>query len=538
MYFSDWLVGLRSTRPVVRVRRHVREAVLSAQIGRLEPRVMLTAQPVAPAEDSAALIARLEAAGAVIDAIPPVDPNLFRSQEAEVPAEGPFPDSDTFLLHSRPSATKVIYLDFDGHVTTGTQWNISFNRQTITTPTWDFEGGAGTVTPNEHTRIQQIWQRVSEAFSPFDVDVTTEEPSLEDLRNTGGVDSRWGIRVAIGGNSQTMLGVSAGGIAFLGSFDWDSDTPTFVFTDQLGPNDEKFIADATVHEVGHTLTLSHDGRNSPVEEYYAGHGTGATGWAPHMGVGYGKQLVQWSKGEYPAANNMEDDLNRIVTQNGFGYRPDDRGGSAATAAPIMADINGVISDGGVIEQTSDQDWYRFNTAGTTNLTINPAVRGAMLDILAEIYDTNGQLVQSSNPVNQLNASFSAVLPVGTYFLKIDGTGKPANGNDFGYSDYGSIGQYFITGNIQLQPNNPPVVNDQGFTIAENSPNGTVVGTVVATDPNPGQFLAYSITAGNTNNTFAINAATGQITVNDPTLLDFEVPVTFNLTVQVTDDGTP
>ena len=34
--------------------------------------------------------------------------------------------TDTFLLHSKPGASKVIYLDFDGHTTSGTSWNSSF----------------------------------------------------------------------------------------------------------------------------------------------------------------------------------------------------------------------------------------------------------------------------------------------------------------------------------------------------------------------------------------------------------------------------
>jgi serralysin len=48
---------------------------------------------------------------------------------------------------------------------------------------------------------------------------------------------------------------------------------------------EKYTAEAISHEVGHTLGLSHDGRITPSEGYYAGHGSGDTGWAPIMGVG-------------------------------------------------------------------------------------------------------------------------------------------------------------------------------------------------------------------------------------------------------------
>ncbi len=88
-------------------------------------------------------------------------------------------------------------------------------------------------------------------------------------------------------------------------------------------------------------------------------------------------------------------------------------------------------------------------------------------------------------------------------------------------------------------NNPPTVTPVTFTLDENSTNGTVVGTVTATDPDlPAQTLSYAITAGNPGNAFAINSSTGQITVATSTALDFETTPTFNLTVQVTDDGTP
>ncbi|GAB4311654.1 MAG: hypothetical protein Kow00127_01700 [Bacteroidales bacterium] len=85
-------------------------------------------------------------------------------------------------------------------------------------------------------------------------------------------------------------------------------------------------------------------------------------------------------------------------------------------------------------------------------------------------------------------------------------------------------------------NNPPVINNQTFSVDENSSSGTVVGTVVATDPDPDQTLTFAITSGNQNSTFTINAVSGEITVNDPSLLDFESNPSFTLTVLVTDNG--
>lgn len=88
---------------------------------------------------------------------------------------------------------------------------------------------------------------------------------------------------------------------------------------------------------------------------------------------------------------------------------------------------------------------------------------------------------------------------------------------------------------------PAVASGQVFSVVEASANGTVVGTVVATDPDlnaPNKTLTYSITSGNTNNAFAINSATGQITVVTPSALNTATKPQFVLQVQVADGGSP
>lgn len=82
-------------------------------------------------------------------------------------------------------------------------------------------------------------------------------------------------------------------------------------------------------------------------------------------------------------------------------------------------------------------------------------------------------------------------------------------------------------------NSAPVITNQAFSIAQNASIGSVVGTVVATDPNAGQTIVYSIVSGNTNSVFAINASSGTITVAKALPLQ-----NFNLTVKVTDNGSP
>lgn len=82
---------------------------------------------------------------------------------------------------------------------------------------------------------------------------------------------------------------------------------------------------------------------------------------------------------------------------------------------------------------------------------------------------------------------------------------------------------------------PPVLTPgQAFAIAENSPAGTVVGTVTATDidGDPITFAFNPLSA-----TFSISAA-GVVTVADPAALDFETNPSFTLTVTASDNISP
>ncbi len=376
---------------------------------------------------------------------------------SEPQAAAPLPLDQTFLLHSAPGASKTIYLDFDGHTTSGTEWNNEFTGGAdFTSPAYSYQGDSS-FSDAEKERIQKIWQRVAEDYIPFDVDVTTEDPGSSALAQAGLFDQEWGVRVVIGGNSSDWYEPGAGGVAYVGSFDWGSDTPVFAFPENLS-NSEKYIAEAASHEAGHALGLHHDGTNS--EEYYGGHGSGATGWAPIMGTGYYKELVQWGTNEYPNANNSENDLAIIVSGNGFGYRSDDYGDTRQDAEVLIEDAGQQISAQGVIERNSDLDFFAFTTtSGTITLDVDPFENGPNLDILASLYDSAGTLVASDNPISALDAGFHIPLIAGTYYLSVQGTGKSPL--DTGYSDYGSMGQYYVSGTL-----GGPDVVDAGIVAAD------------------------------------------------------------------------
>jgi PKD repeat protein len=394
------------------------------------------------------------------------------AQNAATDALLSYPESSTFVLHSKPGKTRVIYLDFNGHVTSGTSW---LNGGTFTSPAYDTDGNPGAFSSAELAAIQEIWKRVSEDYAPWEVDVTTEEPPLEWLRKTASTDTAYGIRMVIGGSSYDWFGQGAGGVAYLNSFSWNSDTPAFVFPAQLGNGFPKYVAEAVSHEAGHTVSLSHDGVAGG-SAYYAGHAN----WAPIMGVGYYKEVTQFSKGEYTGANNTEDDTAKIATF--IPRSPDFAGNDIITAVAVGGTT---VSATGIIESAGDADLYRVDAgAGTLTVTAVTAVPDANLDITLSLYDGTGTLLGSANPAT-LGSTLAATVPGGTYYLAVDGTGVGTGST--GYTDYASLGQFTLNGTVAAPVGLPPVVS-VGATVPA---SGLAVSFSSAGSSDPdGGVLAY------------------------------------------------
>ncbi|MCB2410489.1 Ig-like domain-containing protein [Hymenobacter lucidus] len=328
------------------------------------------------------------------------------------------------LLESLPGAGAVVYLDFDGQTVTGTRWNTNFT------------GGAPIVAAPavlSESDMLAVWKIMREDFRPFNLNVTTNEAVF----NSAPVARR--MRVIF--TPTTYFYPGAGGVAYLNSFisggTSSGETPCWVFNSGIIGAGE-----AGSHEVGHTLTLSHDGRTTPSEAYFQGQAS----WAPIMGVGYYRPVVQWSKGEYPAANNTEDDLLKITTLNGFTYRADDHGNTSATATALSVSGAGVVaaSNQGIISTRTDVDVFSFTTSGgTVTLNVAPDPDYPDLDIALTLRNSANAVVASAEPGATLNASISQALAAGTYSLEIDGVQGSLGAN----SDYASLGVYFISGTV-------------------------------------------------------------------------------------------
>ena len=329
-------------------------------------------------------------------------------------------------LSSFPAASAVIFLDFDGQTVNGTSWNSSG-------PIYCGPSGMS------NAQISEIFNRVSEDYRPFNVNITTDSavyfaaPAVTRTRVIVTVTSDW-------------YG-SSGGVSFVGSFTWGDDTPCFVFSALLSYN-VKNVAEACSHEVGHTLGLYHqssyDANCVKTNDYNFGIGTGEIGWAPIMGAGYYQNMTLWNNGPNSfGCTSLQSDLDIITTTNGFSYRTDDYSGTFASASTASFSGN-TFNINGVIERNTDQDMVKFiqPSLGRLQLTATPynvgtGDAGSDLDLQVTLYSGSQTAINVYNPGTLLSSVIDTTLSPGTYFLKIEG-----KGNIYAPS-YASLGSYAL-----------------------------------------------------------------------------------------------
>lgn len=376
------------------------------------------------------------------------------------------PSNSPPIRHSRPGAARILYLDFTGEVVTGTQWNTDFGAASYTCKPYDRDSDTTTFSAIEQAEIITIWERVSEDYAPFQIDVTTEAPAANiSLANT---TTAWVLIT----DEQDALGTDlphkdAGGVAYLNIFGTSGNAlglPAWV----NGTMTAESIADAASHEVGHNLGLHHDGSATIApKQYYFGHsGGGVPSWGPIMGAPYGKDMSQWSKGDYKDSRLyltptqadavvpvQEDDL--AIISGKLPYVADDHGGSGTTATVLTPSGTGAVSASGLISTTGDKDCFKFTvkTRGTLDLHIDgyrdSSGTGGNLDLLATLTNFPSGSIVSNNPGPSGDADINRVVNAGTYVLVVTpvGAGDPLASTPTGYTSYGVLGRYTISGNV-------------------------------------------------------------------------------------------
>eukprot|EP00798_Chlamydomonas_sp_ICE-L_P008570 gene8570-34004_t len=324
--------------------------------------------------------------------------------------------ADAFRLHSKPTASLVVYLDFHG--------GLAEKGYLVEEPTvisgYDIDGDSGSFSTEELQNIIDIWSMVSDHFAPWEMDITTEDPGLEAITRSSTDDKNYGQRVVFGVDPACNITCpvpTRSGVGEVGSFGSLLDTPIYMF---MNKGDRRDVANYASHELGHSLGLFHHGNSS--YEWFLGHGEGYNSWAPIMGGGFS-----------------------------------DHGSDTDSATLLTSDVecgSVVVSPQGIISTPGQSDYFRIDHAGGTIVAFAGGSYTSaygdneftlpVLNCQIQLRDVDGNVLDSAPVQSPLEGSLLARknYPAGTYYMTVTGVGF-GDGFDTGYTNYGSLGQYWL-----------------------------------------------------------------------------------------------
>jgi hypothetical protein len=169
----------------------------------------------------------------------------------------------------------------------------------------------------------------------------------------------------------------------------------------------------------------------------------------------------------------------------------------------------------VIDDNNDVDWFYVDvgSSGTLQLAATPAwhsftrsdLRGSNLDIELTLFDPDLEALAYDEPVDDTAAALTAAVNPGRYYVMVDGVGNDVGD---GYSDYASMGMYFIEGSVPTgdapepppEPEvdvTPPTPTVMAFDTAPAATGTSTIemSAVLATDESGGVQYYFSCVAG-------------------------------------------
>jgi len=346
------------------------------------------------------------------------------------------------ILHSNPTATAKLFLDFSGDV--ATTW---CGVNVPATTAYDVDGDPTTFSAAELSQINEIWARVSEKFSMFNLDVTTVAP--------GNYADKVALKVVIGGQG-LWHGYGSSGAGVLNAFSDPSQVNTIYCFSQNLSSYPPLVSEAIGQYAGRAFGLNDVSYNyyndptiyEPIPDF------GNSLQAPIMGGSVTSRPVRgsWWQGYNEMYLANQNDIATIGgPTNGFGFRTDDHGNVATVATPLSVGGSS-LTGSGIIEQPGDVDYFSFTTSGgSITMRADPAQYGPMLDPVLELRDSSGALLASADASYSTTAPYpgdviTMTLPAGNYTLAVHGHGwipqVISDGRTIG--DYADVGQYSLT----------------------------------------------------------------------------------------------
>lgn len=383
------------------------------------------------------------------------------------------------------AGTKWIFVDFDGHTAEPTESNGNNYRFNATS--------SGLTAAQQKTVIEQM----SAYYAPFNIRFTNDPTKYAGAGEYYG-KVVVGKNVTSSANNGPFENLLANGIRAIANTKaniagFTNPIAAFDVTDY--PQLES-IGISLAHEVGHFFGVNHGvlyagpfgGTNTQIyiesgnhlvfppapnqSPYYYWEGVMRTNSGATLN--FPDSTVQWTKGDYSyvradktgtlvSANTYQPQDQVAILANQIGYRPDDFADNI-TGAPTRT-LGSTRTTVGLINNRNDVDLIKFTHAGgSLNLNVDPIVSyyevgqpvqhridpdWHPLNLKADLLNSSGQVVFTSDPFTTKSAAISGSFAAGTYYLRVDGVGQgsftPVNGTSQGFDDYGSLGSYIVSG---------------------------------------------------------------------------------------------
>lgn len=328
---------------------------------------------------------------------------------------------------SRPSATRTLFLDFDGHAATD-DWG------TYSAAAFDLDGQPAVFSAGERWSIYRQWQIVAEDFVALDINVTTVDP--------GAFDNAVSYRMVTTNSSPAIVNrpTSSRGAAVTGSFTGAGVNTGFVFANTIGDYlcgiSGRIIAGALErgNECSRQFGIAVGLRN------YGALNSQPIGimQTPDAGLSRATWSAGWThSGESPIV--FQDDMDALTAIGGIPLLADDVGDTFSTAT----EMTGATFAGMIRHRTLDRDMLRLHVQQgfqTVRLEVDPWAGN--LDTELRIFNSAGEFLVQSDQVNSFgNVVSFYIAAAGDCFIEVRSDGDP-----------GEIGSY------QLRHSSTPVTD--------------------------------------------------------------------------------
>lgn len=363
----------------------------------------------------------------------------------------PFPEDITFKLNSKPWAKQTLYLDIHDYF---------YERLNTPFEFYDVDNSGG-LSRAERRNLQAHYLSVVEAFSAFDINITTEDPGLDALLRTSVDDEYFGSRVILSDGKPpagvTDISASGSPIYEIPTTE-EPERPTFVYEIR---SFSYHSGGGTNHEFGHTLGAVH------IEPFNVGDravkhstGKGETWWTGHMGTNQSGLVGHW----------LITDLSHIF-RHGVITTADDHSDELQDATPLQTtNYSGhSLSHHGLIEDNQDIDVFEFTLDQNQYVEIfaDTPKYVPKIDIELSLYNSDGEILEQHNAISHLDSVVFSNLEAGKYYVSVKGEGHAQSERHNGYFDFGSTGHYtlFLTQRDYVNTNTLNISDDR-FTVLE------------------------------------------------------------------------